>query len=969
MLTPWAATRRKALQQTDAINPYTPGSEAEPSFSALLPIRIYQVNWRFTCDTSLPFFHQAVVTSFIRTMLKSSHQAFFSLAIHTPESGRQHYQTGDAYSFYLCQFGEDLNLIEQLFERLDNLPYSAQQAGCSGHIGTNVELRSIKDGLSGGLLAEPSAAAVIDQDSIDQQIGLWQEYAPSQLSLQFVSPLRLKPRNSQPQLKKKNRGAPLCQCEADLSAELVFERIFDALASLQQQLKPQLERARRPAPPAAEWLDSDLFWVDAYYGRVEGSSQDKPARLKPINGLLGSIDLNLPALTQAQWQWLVMGQYIGIGENRRFGCGRYRLLTQDGQSIGPQLERATSLLNEALNIQDIESAFHYELEKLSGQPKAYAARADIHLLYQQLQQGHYWPEPLYPSLLQEPGKKERLLLIPDFTDKVVLKTLSRWFSQSLDCLYSERSYGYRRGFSRLAAKDKILALVRQGYAYALDADIRSFFPSVDVERVLNRLACLYGNDPLWPLIDRYLHANIQREALPEHYQDHQSSGLHLGSSLSPVLANLMLDHLDSVLIKLDYQLVRYADDFIILCKKKNQAEQAKELVQSLLAEHDLELNEQKTRVRRFASGVHFLGYLFINDMVIESKQNTYSDALPNKPILAPENSNKSQLFFSATAKQTLCISGDPCLLNLQHSRIRVEREGEAIAELPLHHLECIVLLGHHQITTQALTKAMQLQVPVHFASHFGKYQGCAALLSHNPALHLKQAAHFSEEKNQMAFSQSLVEAKIRSLKELLRQRKTQCESLNSGLKMLPKIHSLEQCLGVEGQAAKGYWHSFSSLIDKQWQFTHRQKRYPKDPINSLLSFGYSLLYSHTDSLLRSAGLCPTIGGYHHSRGTHSALASDLMEPFRYLVDRSVLSVINRGQIKLEHFTDYQGQSWLNKETKQFWCKYLIEQLQTPQFANDKGDQVSALDLLAQQNYNLIAWINQEQSHFSPWLAR
>ncbi|MCV6625993.1 MAG: CRISPR-associated endonuclease Cas1, partial [Cellvibrionaceae bacterium] len=324
----------------------------------------------------------------------------------------------------------------------------------------------------------------------------------------------------------------------------------------------------------------------------------------------------------------------------------------------------------------------------------------------------------------------------------------------------------------------------------------------------------------------------------------------------------MLDHLDSLLTGLDYKLVRYADDAMLLCKKHTQAERAQQQITPGLTQHTWQGKQADIPIRNVANGVEYLGYRFTQHTVEEA--NTHK--LAPSPTRVPQTNQR--LFLQQTEKHTLCIAGEPAQVKLHQQRLAVERNSDPLTEIPLAHLECVVLFGAHQITTQALTKAMQHQVPVYFANRFGHYQGTAAAIEHNPTQHLKQAEHFSRHENRLSFAKALVAARIRSQKEVLRHRKQRCATLNHALQSLANAHSTEQCLGIEGHATAAYWQAFAKLLPEPWEMPKREKRPPQDPINSLLSFGYALLYAHTDSLLRSKGLFPTLGGYHQSRGTH-----------------------------------------------------------------------------------------------------
>ncbi len=111
--------------------------------------------------------------------------------------------------------------------------------------------------------------------------------------------------------------------------------------------------------------------------------------------------------------------------------------------------------------------------------------------------------------------------------------------------------------------------------------------------------------------------------------------------------------------------------------------------------------------------------------------------------------------------------------------------------------------------------------------------------------------------------------------------------------------------GIEGKAAQAFFQGLAAVLPTEYAFGGRKRRPPPDPFNAMLSLGYTLLYQRTDSILRAAGLLPDIGIYHQTHGRHSALASDLMECFRHLVERQALSMLNRGELKPGDF-DAEG---------------------------------------------------------------
>ncbi|WP_440055956.1 CRISPR-associated endonuclease Cas1 [Pseudoalteromonas sp. T1lg65] len=900
------------------------------------PIRVYKVTLCFNAHVSLPFFHQPLVSSFLRTLLNISEAQQNRILIHTPQSGQCDYEAGQHFCFYFITLNLDEHLLAHIVDQFVQLPLSATAAKCHGLLADNLHLVNIEDGLTDAPLANPMHAATLDHGAILSEAEQWQQYAAEQqeISLTFLSPVRL----SKPQSKTLyNNGS-------ELTGELILNRCFDAFASLCSTLG--LARPTRVDLPATP-IKTHLSWVDCSYTNPHGKQ-------KQLGGLVGTVTLNCGALNYDLWVYLVLGQYIGLGQNRNFGMGRYKLVGTQGQSSLPQIKRPTPLLQTVLSYQNLSSAWQHEYKKLSKVQQAQYGPDQLEALHHSIHTSTYQPGYLTPRLLQKPGQKERLLLLPNFIDKVTHKAISLWLSNTLDKLYNKASYGYRTGHSRLNAKYRIQHLLHQGYTTVLDADIKSFFASICTQQVIDKLVALYGDDPLWPLVAQMLNAEIDPNT--ELQINTPPTGLNLGSALSPVLANLMLDQFDDVISHENLELVRYADDFLILCKSQQQAEHAKTLVQAVLQQQGLSLNPQKTRITTIQQGFNFLGYYFINELVIPIKPQ-HNESEPVEAVPAPKN---NALFFD-NAPQVVCITGQVAVLSCQGRRLKIAQQ-DNVMYLPLAHIDTLILFGSHHITTPALIRLMKKHIHVYFADGFGNFIGQANGAHKLYQQQLIQASVLSQAEQRLCFSQQLISAKIANQMEVLRQRQLNTAPLKHTLEKLQQANSTQQVLGLEGSASKHYFREIASTLPEGFEFTHRQKQQPNDPVNSLLSYGYSMLYAHVDSLVRAQGLNPTLGGLHKTRGQHSALASDLMEPFRFIVERTMLTSIKLGQIKPTDFSQQGKFCQINHDARKRWSQYLIEALQSPKF----NQQYSVLDAITCQNSHLINWLNGNAEHFTPW---
>ncbi|HKH48242.1 MAG TPA: reverse transcriptase/maturase family protein, partial [Thermoanaerobaculia bacterium] len=192
----------------------------------------------------------------------------------------------------------------------------------------------------------------------------------------------------------------------------------------------------------------------------------------------------------------------------------------------------------------------------------------------------------------------RALCVPAVRDRVLQTAVYLVTRPVFEAEFETCSYAYREGRSVRDAVLRIDQLRRQGFRWLVDADIDSFFDNISHERLLARLARLPLDLYVRELFERWIRVEIYdgRRIYP------LQRGIPQGSVVSPMLANLFLDELDENLALFGQTLVRYGDDFVILCKSPEQAAEALELTDYLLEELDLQLNQEKTRTTSFDQG-------------------------------------------------------------------------------------------------------------------------------------------------------------------------------------------------------------------------------------------------------------------------------------------------------------------------------------------------------------------------------
>ncbi|SRR5579883_2048687 len=228
--------------------------------------------------------------------------------------------------------------------------------------------------------------------------------------------------------------------------------------------------------------------------------------------------------------------------------------------------------------------------------------------------------------------------------------------------------------------------------------------------------------------------------------------------------------------------------------------------------------------------------------------------------------------------------------------------------VPAQTVEEVVLMGNPQVTGDAFTYALELGMPIHYLSDYGKYLGSALPgYSRNGKLRLAQYAVYHNSERRLELVKAIVTAKIHNQHTVLYRHKLGENSLKSRKKLVEEQTTLDGVRGVEGLAAKEYFACWDALLKEPWSFPGRNRRPPTDPVNSLLSFAYGLLRVQVTAGVHITGLDPYIGYLHEVHHGQPAMVLDLMEEFRPLVaDSLVLSVLNNREIQPEDFTESLG---------------------------------------------------------------
>jgi len=331
---------------------------------------------------------------------------------------------------------------------------------------------------------------------------------------------------------------------------------------------------------------------------------------------------------------------------------------------------------------------------------------------------------------------------------------------------------------------------------------------------------------------------------------------------------------------------------------------------------------------------------------------------------------------------TLYVIEPEARVEKEYDRILITREDEQIFRTPLRYISDVVLVGRAGITTPALHALLQADVPLILVSRTGKMLGkLQPKTGGNLALRQAQYRKNDDRLFGLQFSKSIVSGKIHNqlifAQRLLRRRpalqmnKT-ITQLKQKLKEIENVNTIDSLMGIEGQAARIYFSVFRQALNPEWSFKERTRRPPRNPVNALLSLGYTFLGHAIEASLEIVGLDPYLGYFHAEKYGRPALVLDMMEEFRTpIVDSMVLDLLNHQIIKPEYYTIHNKGVTLNDEGLRLFFRRFsskLEQLIKPRYLKRKHG-ISYRKVFEVQARRLSQYIMGNESSYQPFRWR
>ena len=348
---------------------------------------------------------------------------------------------------------------------------------------------------------------------------------------------------------------------------------------------------------------------------------------------------------------------------------------------------------------------------------------------------------------------------------------------------------------------------------------------------------------------------------------------------------------------------------------------------------------------------------------------------------APTRREPRQLLPALDDALPVYVQEQGAVVGKSGDEIVVKKKGNKVADAKLFETSQVSLFGNVQISTQTVQELCRRGIPVVYLSTGGWYYGMTVGTMHkNVELRLHQYRVASDKEQSLSIARRFISSKIRNCRTMLRRNGSKIAAetlrqLRESANTAEIVSSAEELLGVEGNAARVYFQSFSSMIKtagirEHFDFSTRNRRPPLDPVNAMLSLAYSLLTKDLAVALFSVGFDPHLGFFHRPRYGRPSLALDLMEEFRPIVaDSTVINVINNGIIRESDFIGRGlGVALKSDARRQFILAYerrMDQLIRHPVF----GYQISYRRVLEVQARLLARFLSGEIETYPQFLTR
>lgn len=304
----------------------------------------------------------------------------------------------------------------------------------------------------------------------------------------------------------------------------------------------------------------------------------------------------------------------------------------------------------------------------------------------------------------------------------------------------------------------------------------------------------------------------------------------------------------------------------------------------------------------------------------------------------------------------------------QDNTIYFVNEDQTKKPLPVEQVEQLHVCGEVDLNTKLLNYISKYGICINFYNYYGFYSGTYYSKKRNVSglINVNQGINYYFEEKRMAIARQFIESAVHHILRNLRRHKSKVASRIEWIEKLrekiPTTTSVPQLMGIEGVIRKEYYRAFDE-ITKKYNFEKREKQPPTDPINTMISFGNSMMYTIVLGEIYKTGLDPTISFLHEPSSKRFSLSLDIAEIFKPLiVDTLIISMINNNQIKDSDF-EYESEiCFLGEQGKKKFVGELEKKLDTTIQHRSLNRQVSYRFLIRLECYKLIKHLIEDEEY-------
>lgn len=641
------------------------------------------------------------------------------------------------------------------------------------------------------------------------------------------------------------------------------------------------------------------------YTEIRHDSHSQPGHVQFIKGCIGK--LYIKGDYRDFLPFLLLGSELHAGSKLANSQGYYifhRESVPFFANMFPDKDAIRSIIRDVLERYDQALASLSKKESYPFNEEEFAEK-----LCSEIASGAYKPSPATAFQIGKKGEAERLVEQLQYRDLVACQYLLKTVGVFFERFFESESIGFRKGISRQKAVDLVNRAIAEGFCFVIESDIEDFFPSVDLAKLKQLLEFYFPSKDA--LINKIFQNVIENGFVLNGVYHERLNGLAQGNPLSPLLANLYLDSFDEEIKTYDARLVRYADDFVILARNREDAEILLSRSGSFLAVLGLKLKKEKTAIKSVKEGFQFLGMRFQGFEVAATGENE-----------------------SKSLKKPLYITEPYLFLSLENDAVDVMKYGKLLESIPLRRVSEIMVMEKTVFSTALIRKCVEFNIPMSITLNSGYYittikpdsKKYYAIVTEHGRRH--QALSDTEV---LCIAREFAAGKVAGYRTLFSQRYVREQNvfireLERFTARMREAGDLNQLRGLEGLCARKVFPRLNLLInDPLFHIKTRDRKNP-DRINSLLNFGYYLLFSRLNAIVRSAGLNPYLGFLHSPRDDYESLVCDIEELFRARVDRFIIRLVNLKVITPDDFSESERGFYLSREAAKKYLAHFESEL-------------------------------------------